>query len=110
VLGFQEPTTNAQSPQAKTTKAPTGKPTTAAPPARLRAQQLATRKAKASYEIARSTRELAEIAVEEYQEVSYPRELATIIARLQPHETRLLYISADAKAPPEGMTITGRIE
>jgi hypothetical protein len=78
MLGFQEPTTNAQSPQAKTTKASTGKPTTAAPPARLRAQQLATRKAKASYEIARSTRELAEIAVAEYQDLNYPRDLATI--------------------------------
>ena len=39
---------------------------------RLRAQQLATRKAKAAYEIAKLTRELAEIAVEEYEEVIYP--------------------------------------
>ena len=44
--------------------------------ARLRAQQLATRKARGLYEIARLTRELAEIAVEEYEEVSYPRDLA----------------------------------
>ena len=45
---------------------------TVTPRARLRAQQLATRKAKASYLIARATRELAEIAVEEYEEVTFP--------------------------------------
>jgi len=43
---------------------------------RLRAQQFATRKAKASYEIARATLELAEIAREEYEEIIFPRDLA----------------------------------
>ena len=44
--------------------------------AKLRAQQRATRKAKALYEIATGTRALAEIAAEEYQDVSYPQHLA----------------------------------
>jgi HlyD family secretion protein len=44
----------------------------------LREQRLATRKAKAVYEIARSTRELAEIAAEEYEEVKYPLDLAAV--------------------------------
>ena len=39
-------------------------------------QQFATRKAKASYEIARATLELAEIAREEYEEIIFPRDLA----------------------------------
>jgi HlyD family secretion protein len=43
----------------------------------LRMQELATRKAKAFYEIARLNRELAMIAVEEYEEVRYPQDLAT---------------------------------
>ena len=42
------------------------------------AQQLATRKAKAFYEIAKATRELAMIAVEEYEEVIYPQDLVTV--------------------------------
>jgi HlyD family secretion protein len=91
VHGFQQPVpddgrqvskrpTNAtaQSPQTKTSKQATGETATTAPRAKLRAQQMATRKAKANYEIARLTHELAEIAVEEYQEVNYPRDLATI--------------------------------
>jgi hypothetical protein len=89
VLGFQEPATTVQSPQTKSTKEATGQPEPAASRATLRAQQLATRKAKANYEIARSTRELAEIAVEEYQEVSYPHELATIEGEIKLAEAEL---------------------
>ena len=67
-LGTASPAT-AQSPQSRSSRAK-AKPDNrrpATPRATLRAQQLATRKAKASYEIARPTRELAEIAVEEYR-------------------------------------------
>jgi HlyD family secretion protein len=81
VHGLQQPAADdgrQVSKRPKTSSQVPGKPATAAPRAKLRAQQLATRKAKATYEIAKSTRELAEIAVEEYQEVSYPRELAEI--------------------------------
>jgi HlyD family secretion protein len=46
------------------------------PQERLRAQQLATRRAKAAYDIARATRELAEIDFEEYVGVGLSRELA----------------------------------
>ncbi len=47
-------------------------------PIDLRAQRLAARKAKVAYEMARLNRELAEIAVEEYVDVSYPRERAAV--------------------------------
>jgi RNA polymerase sigma factor (sigma-70 family) len=48
------------------------------PDAKLRAQQLATRRAKARYEIAKLTRELADISLEEYDVVGYSRDLASI--------------------------------
>ena len=41
-------------------------------------RSVTTRRAKVGYEMARSTRELAEIAVEEYQDITYPRDLATV--------------------------------
>jgi len=44
------------------------------PQAKLRAQQLATRKAKALVDIAKATRELAEIALAEFEEVTWPRD------------------------------------
>jgi hypothetical protein len=53
-------------------------PAVVPPDAKLRAQRLATLKAKAEYEIAKQTRLLAEIAVEEYEVVDYPRDLATV--------------------------------
>ena len=59
------------------------------PRARLRAQQLATRKAKALYEIAKATRELAEIAAEEYEEVNYPKDLATVEGEIKLAESDL---------------------
>jgi HlyD family secretion protein len=75
-------TATAQTPQPEGSKKATGQPATAESQVRLRAQQLATRKAKASYQIARLTRELAELAVEEYEEVTYPRDLATVGAEI----------------------------
>ena len=100
VCGSQEPaakdgqpvlkrptTTTAQTPPPKLATKATGEPATATPQARLRAQQRATRKAKASYEIAKLTRELAEIAVEEYQEVNYPRDLATVEGEIKVAES-----------------------
>jgi RNA polymerase sigma factor (sigma-70 family) len=50
---------------------------------RLRAQQLATRKAKAQLGIARLNRELAELALEEYEQVVYPRDLAAVEGEIQ---------------------------
>ena len=82
-------TTTAQATQPEISKKAAGQPAAAEPRARLRAQQLATRKAKASYEIARLTRELAEIAVEEYEEVSYPRDLATVEGEIKLAESDL---------------------
>jgi hypothetical protein len=69
-------------------------PTPAQPPAdlpriRLRAQQLSTRKAKALYEIARANRELAAIALEEYEDVLYPRDLAVAEGEIKLAETDL---------------------
>ncbi|WP_422930006.1 sigma-70 family RNA polymerase sigma factor [Singulisphaera sp. PoT] len=52
-------------------------------PIQRNAQRLATRKAKAAYEIARLNRELAEIALEEFLEVSYPRDLAVAQSHLK---------------------------
>jgi hypothetical protein len=46
--------------------------------ARLRAQRLKTRKSKVAYDIARLSRELAEIAVAEYSEGSYAQDPATV--------------------------------
>src|SRR5262249_55037894 len=51
--------------------------------------QFATRKAKALYEIAKLTRELAEIALVEYEEVIYPGDLATVEAELKLAESDL---------------------
>jgi hypothetical protein len=52
------------------------------PDARLRVQRIKTRKARALYEVARLNRELAEIAVDEYREETYPHELATVESEL----------------------------
>jgi RNA polymerase sigma factor (sigma-70 family) len=79
----------AQTPQPKIAEEATGRPASTTPQARLRAQQLATRKAKAAYEIAKLTREIAEIAVEEYEEVNYPRDLAAVDGEIKLAETDL---------------------
>jgi hypothetical protein len=83
-------TRSAQAPQPKISKQVTGQPTLAEVRARLRAQRLATRKAKAFYEIAKLTRELAEIAVEEYEEATYPRDLATVEGEIKLAESDLI--------------------
>ncbi len=57
--------------------------------ARLRAQRLKTRLAKAAYEIARLNRELAEIAVEQYLEESYTPDLASLEGELKLAESDL---------------------
>jgi RNA polymerase sigma factor (sigma-70 family) len=85
----QPTTTTEHSPTPEPSRKATRLPATAEPRARLRAQQLATRMAKASYEIAKLTRELAELAVEEYQEVIYPRDLATVGAEIKRAESDL---------------------
>jgi hypothetical protein len=102
VCGSQEPapkdgqpvsnrptTTTAQGPQPKISKKATGQPKTAELRSRLHAQRLATLIAKAVYEIARLTRELAELAVEEYEEVTYPRDLATVRGEIKLAESDL---------------------
>lgn len=86
VLGSQEPAPKDGKPVPKQPTTTTeltpppkiSKKATRQPEVRLRAQQLATRKAKASYEIAKLTREIAEIALAEYQEVIFFRDLATV--------------------------------
>jgi RNA polymerase sigma factor (sigma-70 family) len=54
------------------------------PSAKLLIQRLTTRKARATYEIARLTLELAEIAVKEYEFGAYPRDRAAAL-----HEIKL---------------------
>ncbi len=100
VLGSQEPkdgqpaskrptTATSGTSQSESSKNAAGQPATVEPQGRLRAQQLATRKAEATYEIARLTRELADLAVEEYEEVSYPRDLAAVGAEIKFAESDL---------------------
>jgi HlyD family secretion protein len=86
VLGSQEPATKDAQPVPKDGQ-PAAKDTQ--PPVELRAQQLAARKAKAHYEIAKQTRELAQIALEEYEEVTYPRDLATVKGEIKLAESDL---------------------
>jgi HlyD family secretion protein len=89
VLGFQEEapkngkpvpklpsTTTELTPPPKISTKATGKSEAGTLQITLRAQQFATRKAKASYEIAKATLELAEIARQEFEEVIFPRDLA----------------------------------
>jgi RNA polymerase sigma factor (sigma-70 family) len=59
------------------------------PDANLRAQRLATRRAKARYEIAKLTRELAELALEEYGVVGYQRDLAGVQGEIKLAESEL---------------------
>jgi hypothetical protein len=79
----------AQNPQPEISKSVIGQPANAELQAKLRAQQLATRKAKASYEIARLTRELAELELEEYEVVVYPRDLAAVEGEIKLSESDL---------------------
>lgn len=57
--------------------------------ARLRGQQLATRKAWIAYEIARLTRELAALAIQEYQDFGFPRDLAAARAGIKAADSDL---------------------
>ena len=65
------------------------RPATAESRANLRAQRLATRRARAASEIARLTREIAELAIEEYEEVGYPQDLATAEGQIKLAESDL---------------------
>ena len=69
---------------------PNQPPATPTPKSRLRAQQLSTRKTRAAYEIARLTRELAEIAVEEYAEGIYIQDLATVEGEIKLAESDVM--------------------
>src|SRR5262249_12608377 len=77
-----------QSARSTTSKVVTGLPANPTP-LTLRAQRLAVRRAKAVYEIAKQTRDLAEIALEEYEEVIYPRDLATVEGEIKLAESDL---------------------
>jgi HlyD family secretion protein len=76
-LQAQEPGPPANGPGPTGNHAPGQRPT-ADLLSRLRAQHLTTRKASVAYELARSIRELVEIAEQEYVELNFPRELASI--------------------------------
>ena len=83
----------AETPQPKTSKNAKELDAPATRRESLRAQQFAVQKAKALYEIARLNRELAEIAVEEYESLKYPSALAKIEAELEQAETDLTHIT-----------------
>jgi HlyD family secretion protein len=88
----QPPATTTAPPPAQTPKGEPDHPPIFTPPPTTpgpRAQRLATRKARALYEIAKLTRELAEIAVEEYGEVNFPREVAKVAAEIKLAEAGL---------------------
>ncbi len=91
VLGSQEPASKDGPPVAKRTATArsTRQPLTDPPWTRLRAQQLATRRADAAYEIARANRKLAEIAVEEYKDLIYPRDLELVDGEVKLAESDL---------------------
>ena len=84
-----EPAKTSQSSRPASSKAASGAPGTTTSPLTLRAQQIAVRKAKASFEIAKLTRELAEIAREEYEQVTYPQDLATVVGEVKLAESDL---------------------
>jgi len=79
----QSTTTTVQTPPSNSAKEATEQPATAKPQPRLRAQQLATRKAKAVYEIARLTREIAELTLEEYLQVDHSQEPADLAEEIK---------------------------
>jgi HlyD family secretion protein len=79
----------AQTSEPKPSTAASGQPEAGTPQARLLVQRLATRKAKANYEIAKATRELAEIALEEYEDVTYPRDLVLVDGEVKLAESDL---------------------
>ncbi len=96
VLGSQDPASKGGQPASKRRVTASGQGSDSSnaenrdvPTAKLRAQQLATRKAKAFYEIARLNRELAELNLEEYQEVVYARDLTTVEAEIKLAESDL---------------------
>jgi hypothetical protein len=103
VRGSQEPSGTDDPPVSK--RPASARPKTSVPPekratvqehpeygtlqAKLLAQQLATRKARAHYEIAELNRELAEISVEEYKHVTYPRDVDLVEGAIKLAESDL---------------------
>ena len=81
--------TSEQTPKPERSKNAAGPTAAAEPRQKLRAQQLATRKAKALYEMAKLKREVAEIDVEEYQEIGYPQDLAVTEGEVKLAEAEL---------------------
>ena len=77
-----------QTPKPNSSKDSAG-PTAAEPQQQLRAQHLATRKAKALYEMAKLKREIAEINVDEYQDVTYPKDLAEVEGEIKVAEAEV---------------------
>jgi RNA polymerase sigma factor (sigma-70 family) len=80
----------AQAPKPKVQEKATGEPSAVTALATLKAQQFATRKAKIRYEMAKLTRELNKIAVEEYQDVTYPASLADVEGEIPLAEAELI--------------------
>jgi RNA polymerase sigma factor (sigma-70 family) len=100
VLGSQNrpPELPGQSPPQPAAKSMPNPPVAAAVPAKLRVQRIATRRAKATYEQAKAARELAEIAIEEFEEANYYQntierdaEINTAEAALSKAEDRLAW-------------------
>jgi hypothetical protein len=88
-LDAQEPGPPAQSGPRGGTPA-TRQPVTPTLRARVRAQQLTTRKAEAAFKNAKLNREVAEIAVQEYAEGFYPQDLASLEGEIKLAESDLV--------------------
>ena len=82
--------TAVQAPQPKISKMATDQSETDKSRTMRCTEQLATRKAKVSYEIAKLTRVLANLAIEEYEEVDYPQDLATVEGEIKLAESDLI--------------------
>jgi RNA polymerase sigma factor (sigma-70 family) len=73
-------------PQSKIAQ-PAAQPASGTQRSRLLAQQLATRKARALADIAKANRELAEVALQEYEEITYPRDMNSSDAEIMRAES-----------------------
>jgi HlyD family secretion protein len=82
-------TTTTQAPQPNVAKKAPAEPKTTTTEAMLRAQRRTSRRAKAHFEMAAAARELAEIAVEEYRDATYPNDLATVEGEVKLAESAL---------------------
>ena len=95
----------AQEPAAPASPAPIQQPTTSQPRSasdesarrQIVAQELAIRKARIAAEMARLNRDLAELAVEEYEQVTYPRDLANADGEVESARSNLMRAEDRAK-------------